>query len=56
VLIGESRGAINTKIELLRQTRESKSFSFVRVTEYMYCNFNKKQENDSNVKIGENVC
>ena len=43
ILVDETRAGVNTKLEVWRQTLESRSFKLSRAkTEYMKCKFNKQ--------------
>ncbi len=47
VLIDETRGGVNDKLEVWRQTLESKGFRLSRSkTEYLECKFNGSREQD----------
>ena len=52
VLIDESRIGVDRKLELWRQTLESKGFRLSRTkTEYMRCEFNGVRSEDENVTL-----
>jgi hypothetical protein len=52
VLIDESRIGVNQKLELWRQTLESKDFRLSRTkTEYMRCQFSGKNLDDGDVSL-----
>jgi hypothetical protein len=56
VLIDESRIGVNQKLELWRQTLESKCFRFSRTkTEYMRCQFNGENSDDRDVSLDRRV-
>jgi Reverse transcriptase (RNA-dependent DNA polymerase) len=56
VLIDESRIGVDQKLELWRQTLESKCFKLSRTkTEYMRCQFNEDNSNDGNVSLDRQV-
>ncbi|KAF3622002.1 putative pre-mRNA-processing factor 6-like [Capsicum annuum] len=57
VLIDGTRGGVNDKLEVWRQTLESKGFRVSRSkTEYVECKFNDvRRENESNSEIDEDV-
>jgi Reverse transcriptase (RNA-dependent DNA polymerase) len=56
VLIDESRNGINQKLELWRQTLESKDFRFSRTkTKYMRCQFSGKNSDDEDVSLDRQV-
>jgi hypothetical protein len=53
VLIDESRKGVNRKLELWRQTLESKGFRISKTkTEYMRCDFGTTISEDENVSLG----
>ena len=50
VLIDETRARVNVKLELWRQTLESRGFTLSRVkTEYMECKFSKQGIRDYSI-------
>jgi Reverse transcriptase (RNA-dependent DNA polymerase) len=52
MLIDESRIGVNQKLELWRQTLESKGFRLSRTkTEYMKCQFSGKNSDDGDVSL-----
>jgi hypothetical protein len=52
VLIDESIIGVDRKLELWRQTLESKSFRLSRIkTEYMRCQFSEKNSDDRDVSL-----
>jgi Reverse transcriptase (RNA-dependent DNA polymerase) len=52
VLIDESRIGVNQKVELWRQTLESKGFRLSRTkTEYMRCQFSRENSDDRDVSL-----
>ncbi|KAK9082943.1 hypothetical protein Scep_029414 [Stephania cephalantha] len=55
VLVDETKDGVNRKLELLRNTLESKGFKLSRMkTEYMHCEFrNTRHRDDGVVKLGE---
>jgi hypothetical protein len=54
VLIDESRIGVNQKLELWRQTLESKDFRLSRTkTEYMRCQFSGENSDDGDVSLDE---
>jgi hypothetical protein len=56
VLIDESRIGVNQKLELWRQTLESKCFRFSRTkTEYMRCQFNGENSDDRDVSLDRRI-
>uniref|UniRef100_A0A1S3Z9A6 Reverse transcriptase domain-containing protein n=1 Tax=Nicotiana tabacum TaxID=4097 RepID=A0A1S3Z9A6_TOBAC len=57
VLIDETRGGVNKRLEIWRQTLDSKGFKLSRTeTEYMECKFsNGTQERDMEVKLDTQV-
>jgi hypothetical protein len=56
VLVDESREGVNRKLELLRQTLESKRFRISRTkTEYMRCDFGTTISEDGDVSLGAQV-
>jgi hypothetical protein len=56
VLIDDSRIGVNQKLELWRQTLESKCFRLSRIkTEYMRCQFSGKNSDDGDVTLDERV-
>jgi hypothetical protein len=56
VLIDESRIGVNQKLELWRQTLESKGFRFSRTkTEYMRCQFSGENLDDGDVSLDGRV-
>jgi hypothetical protein len=56
VLIDESRIGVNKKLELWRQTLESKGFRLSRTkTEYMRCQFSGENSNDGDVSLDGRV-
>jgi hypothetical protein len=56
VLIDESRIGVNQKLELWRQTLESKGFRLGRTkTEYMMCQFSGKNSDDRDVGLDGRV-
>jgi Reverse transcriptase (RNA-dependent DNA polymerase) len=56
VLIDESRIGINQKLELWRQTLESKDFRLsMTKTEYMRCQFSGENSDDGDVSLDERV-
>jgi hypothetical protein len=56
VLIDESRIRVNQKLELWRQTLELKSFKLSRTkTEYMRCQFSRKNSDDGDVNFDGRV-
>ena len=47
VLVDEHREGVNRKLELWRQTLETKGFKLSRTkTEYMYCRFNSSNQSN----------
>jgi hypothetical protein len=53
VLVHESREGVNMKLELWRQTLESKGFRLSRTkTEYMWCDFSGVRCKDEGVSLG----
>ena len=56
VLVDESREGVNRKLELWRQTLESKGFRISRTkTEYMRCDFGTTISGDGDVSLGGQV-
>jgi hypothetical protein len=56
VLIDESRIGVNQKLELWRQTLESKGFRLSRIkTEYMRCQFSGENSDDGDVSLDGQV-
>jgi hypothetical protein len=56
VLVDESREGVNRKLELWRQTLESKGFRISRTkTEYMRCDFGTTISEDGDVSLGGHV-
>ena len=57
VLIDETRGCVNDKLEVWRRTLESKGFRLSRSkTEYLECKFNDvRQENKVVVRLNSQV-
>jgi hypothetical protein len=56
VLVDGSREGVNRKLELWRQTLESKGFRISRTkTEYMRCEFSTKISDDGDVSLGGQV-
>jgi hypothetical protein len=56
VLVYESREGVNRKLELWRQTLESKEFRISRTkTEYMRCDFGTTISEDGDVSLGGHV-
>jgi hypothetical protein len=56
VLIDDSRIGVNQKLELWRQTLESKDFRLSRTkTEYMRCQFSGENLDDGDVSLDERV-
>ena len=56
VLVDESREGVNRKLELWRQTLESKGFRISRTkTEYMRCDFDTTVSEDGDVSLGGQV-
>jgi hypothetical protein len=56
VLVDESRKRVNRKLELWRQTIESKGFIISRTkTEYMSCDFGTTISEDGDVSLGSQV-
>jgi hypothetical protein len=56
VLVDESQEGVNRKLELWRQTQESKGFSISRTkTEYMKCGFGTTINEDGDVSLGGQV-
>ncbi|KAK9093332.1 hypothetical protein Syun_028243 [Stephania yunnanensis] len=55
VLVDETKDGVNRKLELWRNTLESKGFKLSRMkTEYMHCEFrNTRHRDDGVVKLGE---
>ena len=50
VLVDETRAGVNTKLELWRQTLESRGFRLCRAkTEYMECKFSKQGIRDYSI-------
>ena len=55
VLVDDSRTGVNRKLELWRQTLESKGFRLSRTkTEYMMCGFSTRCEEEE-VSLGKQV-
>jgi hypothetical protein len=56
VLVDESREGVNRKLELWRQTLESKGFRISRTkTDYMICDFGTTISEDGDVNLGGQV-
>jgi hypothetical protein len=56
VLIDESRIGVNQKLELWRQTLESKGFRFSRTkTKYMRCQFSGENSDNGDVSLDGRV-
>jgi hypothetical protein len=56
VLIDEIRIGVNQKLELWRQTLESKNFRLSKTkTKYMRCQFSGKNSDDGDVSLDERV-
>jgi hypothetical protein len=56
VLIDKSRIGVNQKLELWRQTLESKDFRLNRIkTEYMRCRFSEENSDDEDVSLDGRV-
>jgi hypothetical protein len=56
VLIDESRIRVNQKLELWRQTLESKGFRLSRTkTKYMRCQFSGENSDDGDVSLGGRI-
>jgi hypothetical protein len=56
VLIDESRIGVDQKLELWRQTLESKGFRLRRTkTEYMRCQFSRENSDDGDVSLDGRV-
>jgi hypothetical protein len=56
VLVDEGRKGVNRKLELWRQTLESKGFIISRTkTEYMRCDFGTTISDDGDVSLGGQV-
>jgi Reverse transcriptase (RNA-dependent DNA polymerase) len=56
VMIDENRIGVNQKLELWRQTLESKYFRLSRIkTKYMRCQFSGKNSDDGDVSLDERV-
>ena len=52
VLVDETKTRVNVKLELWRQTLESRAFRLSRVkTEYIECKFNKQEIRDYSIVI-----
>jgi hypothetical protein len=52
VLVDESRAGVNRKLELWRQTLESKGFRVSRIkTEYMRCDFGTATQEEGDVSL-----
>ena len=52
VLVDETRAGVNAKLELWRQTLESRGFRLSRTkTEYMECKFSKQEIRDYSIVI-----
>jgi len=50
VLIDETRDRVNAKLELWRQTLESRGFKLSKIkTEYMKCKFSKQEIRDYSI-------
>ena len=49
VLIDETRAGVNTKLELWRQTLESRGFKLRSKTKYMECKFSKQRIRDYSI-------
>ena len=52
VLVDESRAGVNKKLELWRETLESKGFRLSRTkTEYMRCDFSTTTREEENISL-----